>query len=80
MSKPEKLPDNFIPYGYFYTQDNSTIEVEGPEQPIYYLRNIYEDQYQYFTVPSRILTYMEDDLSDDNGEFRLRVFYDKLED
>lgn len=80
MSKPENLPDNFIPYGYFYTQNKQSIDKDGPEQPIFYLRNIYEDQYEYFTVPSHILTYMENDLSSDNGEFRLRVFFDKIED
>ena len=79
MSAPETFPPNFVPYGYFRTMTSEQVGVSGGHQPIQYLRNIYEDQYEYFTKATNVVVHPSEDLSSDPGEFDLSVFYDKLD-
>ena len=79
MSCPENLPDNFVPYGYFKTVDATTVTSSTHEQPIEYLRNMYEDQFEYFAKANKIIIYTSANLVADPGEFDLRVFYDKIQ-
>jgi effector-binding domain-containing protein len=80
MSFSEYFPDNFSPIGYFRTMNSEQVSLSGENHPIEYLRNMYEDQYEYFTKYNKIKVFISTDLSEDPGEFDLRVFYDKIKD
>lgn len=77
--------EGVYPTAGFTPVDVTEVISRPGEQPINYLRNIYEDQYEYFTKATEIIVLEDPDSNvlnetdETNGEFRLRTFIDQVE-